>query len=115
MIGPTQDGSSSHEVDIGRPDLSPVILDLGSLTLQGVTPTPTPFPQMDPKACQVTLELVLQWVDWGGSSGRASCLRTRGVGTLGAGLATIQVIRSGMFLPPPKKKKKKRRRNKSRS
>ena len=82
-----------------------------------VTPTPTPTPQMDPKACQVTLQLVPQWVAGGGggwSSGHASCLRTSGVDSLGAGLATFQVIRSGMVLPvspPQKKRKKKKKRN----
>ena len=38
---------------------------------------------------------------WGGgvSSGHASCLRTSEASRVGAGLATFQVIRSGMFLP----------------
>ena len=73
-------------------------MDLGSLTLQAVIPTPTPFPQMDPKASQVTLELVPGCVG-GWSSGHASCLRTSEASRVGAGLATFQVIRSGMFLP----------------
>ena len=45
------------------------------------------------------------------SSGRASCLRTSGVVSLGVGLATIQVIRSGIPPPLQKKKKKKEKRN----
>ena len=61
VIRPTQDWSSSQG-HVGRPDLVLPILDLGSLTLQAVYPTPSPFPQMDPKAQQVTLELVPQWV-----------------------------------------------------
>ena len=59
-------------------------------------------------AHKVALDLVPQGVRGGGwSSSYASCLRTSGVGSFEAGLATIQVIRSGMFLPPPKKKRKK--------
>ena len=59
-------------------------------------------------AHKVALDLVPQGVRGGGwSSSYASCLRTSGVGSFEAGLATIQVIRSGMFLPPQKKKKKK--------
>ena len=85
------------------PELSPFVSDFGSLTLQAVTPTPTPFPKMDPKVGQVTLELVpgCMCVGGEGSLGHASCLRIRGVDSLGVGLATSQVIRSGLFKSPP--------------
>ena len=68
VIRPTRMGpqvvKSCWQADL-QPDQSPSILDLASLTLQAVNPTSTPFPQMDPKANQVTLELVPKCV-WGG-------------------------------------------------
>ena len=48
-----------------QPDQSPLILDLGSLTLQAVNPNPTPFLQTDPKAYHVALDHIPQWVSGG--------------------------------------------------
>ena len=67
-----------------QPDQSPFILNLGSVTLQAANPNPTPLLQMDPKACKVALLPQNMWGD-----------------SLVAGLATVKVMRSGVFLPQP--------------
>ena len=67
VIGPTQDGSSSHRVMLTgwlKPDQCPFILDIGSLILQAVNPTLTHFLRMGPKACRVALELFSSVGGW---------------------------------------------------
>ena len=108
VTGPTQDGSSSRksnwQTDL-QPDQRPFTLHLGSLTLKAVNPTLNPFPTNGSKEPPGSPRACPQWVNVGGGLSSchayASCHRTKGVGSLEAGLATIRVIRSGKCPPSP--------------